>query len=167
MTTKRRPLDLRTVDEAIAELDRLNKDGCTSAGNWTLAQTCNHLSIFVRGSLEGFHSPRPPWYIRLLAPLIVWWMLKKRRMPEGVKIPDEIRPHDIKDQAAEVVQLQELLRRFQQHQGPLHPSPFAGNIRYDTWLNLHLIHCAHHLSFLHPKETQGIAEPGASAAAGV
>jgi hypothetical protein len=146
---KRRPLDLRTVDEAIAELDRLHRAGSTPAGNWSLAQTCNHLSNFVRGSLEGFSVPRAPWYMRMIAPLLVWWMLKKRRMPEGVNIPSQLRPHDDKDEAAEVAQLQNLLRRFREHRGPLHPSPFAGALSHDTWLNLHLIHCAHHLSFLH------------------
>jgi Protein of unknown function (DUF1569) len=150
MNPKRRPLDFRTIDEVIAELDRLHKDGCQSCGKWNLAHMCNHLSVGVRGSMEGFKSPRPSWFLRMLAPLIIWWMFKKRQMPEGVNAPAEFQPHDVKDEATEVEETKQLLRRFQEHKGPLHPSPFAGNLSYDRWLNLHLIHCAHHLSFLHP-----------------
>jgi hypothetical protein len=145
----RRPLDFHTIDEAIVDLDRLHHAGYDPSGNWGLAQICNHLAIFVRGSLEGFSAPRPPWYIRLLAPLFVRRMLKTRRMAEGLRIPQELQPPAGTDEAREVEELKALLHRFQEHKGPLHPSPFAGDLSYDTWRELHLIHCAHHLSFLH------------------
>jgi uncharacterized protein DUF1569 len=150
---KRRPLDFQTFDEAIADVDRLHKGGWTRGGNWSLAQVCSHLALFVRGSLEGFTGPRAPWHLRVLAPLIVWWMRKKRGMPEGVKIPESLLPTAQLNEESEVEELKKLLQRFQEHKGPLHPSPFAGNISYETWRDLHLIHCAHHLSFLHPAET--------------
>jgi len=154
---KWRPLDFRTVDEVIAELDRLQSAGCSPAGNWNLAQACNHLAIFVRGSLDGFTGSRPPWFARLLAPLFMRWMLKNRRMPEGVRIADELRPSDGLDEAHEVVELKQLLRRFETNKGPLHQSPFAGDISAETWREMHLIPCAHHLSFLHPAMPEGAA----------
>jgi hypothetical protein len=148
---KRRPLDFQSIDEVVAELGRLRQGGYQKGGNWSLGQICQHLGIFVRGSMDGFSGPRPPWYVRLFAPLFVRWMLKKRRMPEGVKIPAHLQPEPDADDAQEVQELKDLLQRFEKHPGPLWPSPFAGDFSRETWLQMHLIHCAHHLSFLHPK----------------
>jgi len=146
----RRALDFRTIEEVVAELDRLQAGSYQKGGNWDLAQVCNHLAIFVRGSLDGFTTPKPPWYVRLIAPLFVRWMLWKRWMPERVKIPPALQPQPNADETKEVQGLMQLLLRFKEHRGPLYPSPFAGDFRYDTWREIHLIHCAHHLSFLHP-----------------
>jgi hypothetical protein len=149
---KRRPLDFRSEDEVIAELERLERGGYVRAGNWGLGEICQHLCIFIRGSLDGFTGPHPPWYIRMLAPLFVRRMLKTRRMPEGVKIPAQFRPHPPCDDKAEVEELKQLLIRFRDHSGPLHPSPFGGDLGRDRCRQMHLIHCAHHLSFLHPAQ---------------
>ena len=46
----------------------------------------------------------------------------------------------------------ETIRRWQGHTGPLHPSPLFGGNNKDNWLKGHLIHCAHHLSFLIPRQ---------------
>jgi hypothetical protein len=148
---KRRPLDFRTFDEVIADLDRL-QGGYRKGGNWSLGQVCNHLGLFVRGSLDGFSGPKPRWYIRLVAPAITRWMIKKRRMPEGVKIPRHLQPAEGLDDAREVQELKDLLQRFEKHHGPLHQSPFAGDASRETWREIHLIHCAHHLSFLYPAD---------------
>ena len=145
-----RVLDLRSIDEVIAELDRLQASGYQREGNWSLGQICRHLSIFVQGSMDGFNGPRLPWYVRVMAPLFVWWMRKKRRMPTGVRVPAAYAPGDHADDAGEVALLKGLLRRFELHQGPLHPSPFGGGIEPDECLDIHLIHCSHHLSFLQP-----------------
>lgn len=146
----RRSLDFHSFDKVIADLDRL-QTGYEKGGNWSLGQVCNHLGIFVRGSLDGFTTPRPPWLLRLIGPLLVRRMLKKRAMPVGIKVPAHFQPKDGTEDAREVQDLKDLLQRFDQHRGPVHPSPLA-KMSYDTWRDLHLIHCAHHLSFLHPTE---------------
>jgi hypothetical protein len=150
MNMNRRPLDFRTFDEVRADLDRL-RAGYQKGGNWSLGQVCNHLAIFVRGSLDGFTGPRPPWFLRMIGPFLLRRMIKNRRMPEGVKVPAHFQPQASAEDSREVQELQDLLRRFEKHQGPLHPSPLGGELSYDTWRELHLIHCAHHLSFLQPK----------------
>src|SRR5205823_8984937 len=68
---KRRALDFRTIDEAVAEIDRLQKGGYEKGANWSLGQICNHAAIFVRGSIDGFTGPPPPWFIRIIAPFFV------------------------------------------------------------------------------------------------
>jgi hypothetical protein len=149
---KRRSLDFQTIDEVIADVDRLHRKGYRQGGNWNLAQACDHLAIFVRCSMDGFTGPPAPWYVRLAAPLITRWMLKKRRMPEGYQAPAELMPRTEADETREVEELKQQLRRFSTYQGPLHRSPFGGDFSREIWHEMHLIHCAHHLSFLHPAE---------------
>jgi hypothetical protein len=146
----RRPLDFQSIEEVIAELDRLQAGGYQKGGNWRLAEACNHLGTFVRGSLEGFRGARPHLLLRWIGPFVLRRILKKRRMPEGIRTPAQFEPRSVTDDGREVESLKELLRRFATHRGPLHPSPLAGELSYDTWRDLHLVHCAHHLSFLHP-----------------
>jgi hypothetical protein len=146
---KRRPLRFQTFDEVIADLDRLRSVGYRKAGNWSLGQICNHLAIVFRGSLDGFPGAKAPWYLRLVAPVATWWTLTFKSMPTGVRIPRELEPQ-AGDEASEVEEFKRVLRRFEGHKGPLHPSPFGGACDYETWRKIHLIHCAHHLSFLHP-----------------
>ena len=52
---------------------------------------------------------------------------------------------------AEIEGFKAALLRFRDHQGPLHPSPFAGPLTKEKWTALTLVHAAHHLSFLEPK----------------
>ncbi|MCI0459655.1 MAG: DUF1569 domain-containing protein [Gemmataceae bacterium] len=150
---RRRALEFRSLDEVIVELERLHQEGYVKGGQWGLAEICNHLSVFVRGSMEGF-AARAPWYQRLFAPLLLRWMLWARRMPEGVRIPAALQPAAVADEGEEVRTLRELLLRFQRHRGPVCSSPWGDRPTYRQWHDLHLLHCAHHLSFLHPAVSQ-------------
>lgn len=146
----RRQLDFANLDQLTAELARLRDTGYTPGGNWTLGQTCDHLAIFFRGSLEGF-SQRVPWPIRVtVGKLILRSIFKNRGMREGVKVPESLLPGDPGDDAESVETLLRLIDRFRTHPGDYHPSPLFGKLTREQWTDLHLIHAAHHLSFLTP-----------------
>lgn len=147
----RRALDFRSFDEVLVDLDKLRR-GYTSSGTWNLSQTCWHLSAFFRGSLEGFNGKRAPWILRQIAPMLMRRWIKKRRFPAGFKTPSQFQPPATANEAAEIQQLRDLIARFQKHSGPLHPSLIAGDMSYEDWREMHLIHCSLHLSFLHPTE---------------
>jgi hypothetical protein len=68
----------------------------------------------------------------------------KPTMPQTVSPPGG-------DAAAAVAQLREAAARFKAHAGTIHPSPLFGAMNKDEALQLQLVHCAHHLSFLVPK----------------
>jgi hypothetical protein len=147
----RRPLDFQSLDQLTAELVRLRDSGYTQAGNWTLGQISDHLAIFFRGSLDGF-SQRVPWLIRItVGKLILRSIFKNRGMREGVKVPQSFLPGDPRDDARSVDELLALIDRFRDHPGDYHPSPLFGHLTRQQWTELHLIHAAHHLSFLTPE----------------
>jgi hypothetical protein len=147
---ERRQLDFRDFDSVAADIDRLHKNGYDKVGQWELCQTCDHLSTVMRMSMEGFPF-KAAWYIRLLGPLVKGRFFKTRRMSEGFQAPAVLIPLAAGDEKAAVGSCKELLRRVQTHSEEFHPNPFFGRLTPDEWRQLHLIHAAHHLSFLIPK----------------
>jgi len=148
----RRPLDFQDLGQVIGDVQDLRRRGYTRAGNWTLAQVADHLAIFFRGSLEGF-SRRMPWIVRaLVGKPILGLILRKRRMRAGVQVPQVFLPGDPRDDEVAVEQLVGLIERFRNHTGPLQPSPLFCHLTRQQWTDLHLIHAAHHLSFLLPAD---------------
>jgi hypothetical protein len=149
---RRRPLEFHDMHEVVADVQRLQDEGYDRAGNWTLSQVCDHLAIFFRGSLDGF-SQKVPWLIRVLLGRMIFRWIMRRGMGEGVKVPKGFLPGDPRSDSAAAEDLIQLVERFRNQVGEYQPSPLFGRLSRDEWTRLHLIHCAHHLSFLVPHDT--------------
>lgn len=148
-----RELTFDNYNEAIAEIERLHRGGYQAGGSWTLGQTCEHLSFYLRGSLDGFDFMLP-WIVRkLLGRPLLRRLLRQKRIKPGMRTAPASVPADDVDENAAVATAIELLKRLGAHAGELHPSPLFDKLSADEWRELHLAHCAHHLSFLTPKET--------------
>jgi hypothetical protein len=148
----RRKLDFTTFDALIADVETLHARGYTRAGNWSLEQAAEHLTLFMRCSLEGFPDKNDGLKFklaRLFGRMIYNRMVKTRSIPAGFKGPDEFMPGPKSDPAAVAV-LQDMCRRVRDHAGAFHPSPVFGKLTNPEWKQAHLIHAAHHLRFLTP-----------------
>jgi hypothetical protein len=146
-----RPLNFKQFDEAVAEVDRLHSGGYSRAGTWDLAQTLDHLTYFIAGSLDG-HPYRVPWLMRFLfGRYVLRRILKTRRMGAGNPTPQRPLPQLGGDEATAIARFKQVVERLRTHTGEMHASPFFGHLTPDQWRELHLIHCAHHLGFLTPK----------------
>jgi hypothetical protein len=149
----RRPLDFQDLNEVIADVQHLHNSEYDRVANWSLAQVCDHLAIFFRGSLDGF-SQKLPWLIRVLfGPLIFRSIIRRRRMGENIKVPRGFLPGDPREDAPAVEQFVGLVQRYQAHADEYQPSPLFGQLTRNEWTQLHLIHCSHHLSFLLPRKS--------------
>ncbi len=147
----RRQLELSTIDDAIAELDRLEKSGCEPQGNWDFAQVCNHLAFFTEGALDG-HKFKVPWVFKaLFGRMVLKRILSKRQMKAGVFTPQKQLPTPGGDAKAAAARLRRALIRTRDHPSEFVASPFFGYLTPDQWRELQTIHCAHHFSFLQPK----------------
>jgi hypothetical protein len=65
-------------------------------------------------------------------------------MPATIPAPDAL------DDATAVAMVKSTVERFQQHAGPLNPSPFYGEMTNDEGTQLQLRHFEHHFGFLTP-----------------
>ena len=133
---ERRELKLTSLDEIMAEVAQLQGGGYEKAGNWDLAQVCDHLAYFVR---------------MFVGKRLVKKLLRGKPIRAGYPIPDKLAPTAGGDEAEAVKQLQELLERLKT-QTKVYPSPFFGTLTKAQWLKLHTLHCNHHLSFLVPND---------------
>jgi hypothetical protein len=153
----RRELRFDTLDEVVRDAENLLAKGYDKTGNWDLAQVCGHLAEWVRYPLDGF--PKAP----LLARPVFWLvrhtvgkrmgraMLAGGKMKTGIPTAPQSVPAPGGDDAAGVGRLRESIARWKAHAGPLHASPLFGGLTREQWEKGHLIHCAHHLSFLVPR----------------
>ncbi len=150
----RRELDFHSFDEVVVEIEHLHAGGYRRVGNWDLAQVCRHLSVSLESALSGA-SFKWPWLVRkLIGPRALRRVLRTRKIPPGVKAPIALHPAPGGDVAEAVQRVTDLLRRVRTHTGEFHPHPFFGALSPEQTRDMHLIHCAHHLGFLIPGESE-------------
>src|SRR5881275_3138817 len=112
-----RDLEFRTGREVAAEVDRLLSGGYDKAGNWDLAQVCDHLAYFIEGSLDGA-TYRVPWLFKVLfGRMVLRRILTQRRMKPGVPTPQKPPPAPGGDEAAAVARLKQTVERLRAHRG--------------------------------------------------
>lgn len=156
--TRRRVLEFRDLEDAVRDAELLSELGYERVGHWDLPQVCGHLVEWLRYPLDGY--PKPYW---VLVPLL--WLVRHTigpgqlrnalasgTLPEGTPTLASTIPAPGGAADAALEEFRATVARFQQHSGPYLPSPMFGPLDRDTATRLQLLHCAHHLSFLIPKD---------------
>jgi hypothetical protein len=152
-TLQRRQLDFQNWPEVLSDIDHLRRAGYDRAGNWELSQIVEHVGEGLRTALRGIDH-RAPWIVRkLVGPLILKRILSQRRMKAGIKVPKWWLPGPTHDESAAVDQFRADLSAFQQMTTQPFPHPFFGPLTKQQWNDLVLIHAAHHLGFLVPRDS--------------
>lgn len=154
--TDRRKLRFNTIDEALADVDRIvaaDKAGtlrCT--GNWTAGQAMGHVAAWANYAYDGFPMGRPPWFIR-----VILGFLKKKYlrdgMPAGVKIPkveNGTFATEVLSTDEGAARLRKALARLKSSEPATFDSPAWGKMPPEERIALNLRHAELHLSFLHP-----------------
>lgn len=151
----RRPLQLASLAELRAEIVRLaaaeRAGRIRRSGNWTTGQVIGHLALWMNAIFDGMPGPKPPFFVRLLAPILVKPMLLKK-MPAGVRIPKAKEgtygTEDLPIDEAERRMLA-AIERLERGTTP-ERHPVFGRMSREQWITLHLRHAELHCSFLHP-----------------
>jgi hypothetical protein len=154
---KKRQLHFNDFDEMMVEVRSLNENGYVSHGNWTLAQACGHLTMWMGFPIEGF--PKQPLLMRMIFGVMKYTIapgMKRKILANGFKggmptAPETVpKPDAITDQQA-VEQLQQMVDRAKAHTGELFPSPLFGPQDMEMYTKVNLLHAEHHLGYLEPK----------------
>lgn len=154
-SAEHRTLKFRTLDEAVAEAERLaaaDRAGTLrTTGNWSLGQTLGHIAFWINTPFDGYPPClRPPWILRFI--------LRRRRnmflrgpMPRGVRIPKF--PEGTL--GTEPLSTDEGLARFRKAAArlkaapPANPNIILGPLTHDEWIAMNLNHAALHLGYMH------------------
>jgi Protein of unknown function (DUF1569) len=147
----RRPLRFHSYDDVWADAKALTTSGYERAGSWSLGQVCDHLARTMELSLDGFPSMFP-WPVRLAARwFVLGKVMKHRPYRRQFRAPSYLLPATDEDQAG-LEQLRKAIDRLKNHAGEMWPHPVFGQLTPNEWQELHLWHCEHHFSFLHPRD---------------
>ena len=156
-TTQRRKLRFETIDDALAEAERLvvtEREGqLLLAGNWPLGLTLGHLATWANFAFDGYPPEvRAPAPVRMILRLMRGRILSKGMMP-GVRIrgiPDGtlgLEPRAPEEGLAELRQAFERLRT----RAPRIDNPAFGRLTHEQWVQLNLRHAELHLGNLVPR----------------
>lgn len=150
----KRNLKFADFEQMFREIDSLNDKGYSSNGNWNLAQTCGHLTEWMRFPVDGF--PKQPFFMR-----VMFWLMKVTVGP-GMKrkilangfsggmptAPETVPAVDAKTDAEAIQIFRDTVKRVTAHKGELHPSPLFGPMDMETLKSVTLLHAEHHLGYL-------------------
>lgn len=144
----RRELRFKNIDDARAELSRLEKGPVETFGNWSYFQILNHLARATEGSMKGIRREMPWWKRHVYGPIGYWDTVLKGYIQAGIQGPKIERVEG--DEKAALTQLLKALDDFENHQGPFSDHPRLGTFDKKKWCLFHSFHMANHLGWVRP-----------------
>jgi len=150
-STNRRTVHYNSLDEFLADAERLASQPTQTVGNWSFAEILWHLTQTINYSFDGFPT-QAPWLVRkLVAPFLKNTFLNKK-MKSGFKLPKSagyLIPPSSTDVTQSLSDLKTALNRFDNDQ-PTAPHPLLGKLTPEEWRSLHCRHAELHMSFAIP-----------------
>lgn len=156
MPTFNHGLDFRNLEDAAVYARRCLDNGYERTGNWDLAQTCRHLTDWMKAPMDG--GPKIPVIMslvlavvsRTIAPGLLRKVLAERKMQSGMGTVTATEHPPEADAAAAVEEFISTAARLNAHPGPWQWSPLFRTPDRERSIDLHLVHCMHHLGRLEP-----------------
>lgn len=149
---ERGELSLGSLDEAVAEVEKLADGNVRTTGKQTFGQIIEHLARTHDVVTGKTVPPKMPFFMRMMIPLIKNSMFNKPASP-GFKLPAAAQgffwPTEDVDVQQALTHLKESVERFNTR-GPLEVHPIFGKIAPEQSIRMNCGHCAMHLSFVHP-----------------
>jgi len=149
---ERRVLSFSSLDEAVADAEKLATGDVRTTGKHSFAQILKHLAITHDMATGKTKAPRPPFLMRLMMPFLKGMILNGPVKP-GFKLSAAAEEFFWPSQEVDV---QEAMAHFKQSvenykkNGPLEVHPIFGKATREQLDRLICGHCAMHLSFVHP-----------------
>jgi hypothetical protein len=147
----RRQVAYNSLEEVVADAERLSSGPVKTLGNWSAGQIFKHLAFAFSGSIDGL-ALTFPWYLRTVARLFKGKLLAGA-MPAGYKLSPqnasvaEPAPTSTEQGLAELRTAVSRLAR--EPQRAVHP--LFGALTNEEWNRVHLMHANLHMSFLVPQ----------------
>lgn len=151
-TPERRELSFSSLDEVVADAERLSQGDVRTTGNHSFGQILKHLALTHDMATGKIKTPRPPLHMRLLMPFLKGMILNGPVKP-GFKLPKASEeffwPDGEIDIQEALTHLRESVENYKAN-GPLAVHPVFGKVSREQNDRLNCGHCAMHLSFVHP-----------------
>jgi hypothetical protein len=151
-TPYRADLRFDSYDQLLADVQSLHATGWEKAGQWSLAMICDHLTRWTNGML-GEGLPHIPGPFQWIARSVIGRMVRKQKYPSlPFHAPKNLKPAADSSEPTSIAELTAAIARLQQLTGPnVETHPF-GPIPANDVRGMTLLHAAHHLAFLRPRD---------------
>src|SRR5688500_11741917 len=83
----RRKLSFGSLEEILADAERVAAGPHRTLGNWTAGQVFRHLATVMNGAIDGVPT-RPPWYTRTM-PRLRKKCILSHPLRAGIKLPPD------------------------------------------------------------------------------
>jgi hypothetical protein len=163
---ERRELTFHSLEDAVADAERLASGEVRTTGKHIFAQILKHLALIHDMATGKIVGPRPPFFMRLMMPLMKGMILKgmilKGMILKGMILKGPVKPGFKLPTAAEsffwpggntdvneaLTHLKESVKNYNTN-GPLPAHPVFGKVPHEQNDRLNISHCAMHLSFVY------------------
>jgi hypothetical protein len=150
MSTTKRSLRFESVDELLAEVERLRQAGYTKLGEWELPQMMDHIARQMTLLLEP-GGPRVPWALQWIARRVIHRMaVRKKYLPFKARAAEQLKPSPDATDASAYASLVAAVDRLRSLKGDLIDTHTFGTMSRHDYIQMQLVHAAHHLGFLIP-----------------
>lgn len=149
--TDRRRLSFSSMDDILADAEKLDGRPVRVTGNWSAGQIVEHVTFPITFSLDGIDL-RAPWPIRVFGRVFKRRFLTKGLSP-GIQNTGEFRkllPDPGVTWDAALAELRREIGRIRAGARMTHPSPVMGPMTHDEWVQFHCRHAELHFSFMMP-----------------
>jgi hypothetical protein len=149
MANRARPdLKYNSLDEMLADVDRLRGGPVEQAGQWNLAMTLDHMAKAMAAHDNPAVKPmRRP--LRWIVRAAVYRMVRRGRYPSmRFPAPKRMRPDPNVSLESTYAEFRASVESLQTMQSPIVTDTPFGDLSRDEFIKLQLLHGAHHLGFL-------------------
>ena len=150
---KRRNIRFHSIEEAVADAERLAAGAVETTGHYSFGQILDHLARAMDTITGELVPPQVPLPLRLAASLIRRPLIATSLRP-GFKLPPKAQSmlwsSEPVDVATGLRNWKASIERYQRTE-PLLPHPVFGKMSREMHNQVQCRHCELHLSFVHPK----------------
>ncbi len=142
---RRAGVHYESLDQMLADAERLFANHASTLGNWSAGQIFSHLAGTMNSSIDGFKfSMGAP--LRLILNLFMKRKFLTKGLPAGFKGNQSSLPAEIPDEEG-LNRLRTAVKR-QKDESNRAPHPGFGKLTREEWEAFHLRHAELHMSFL-------------------
>ena len=149
----RRELVFDTLDEVLIDAEQLAAGEVRTTGNHSFGQILNHLTLSQDVSTGRAVAPPPPFFMRVMMPLMRKMVINDKPLKPGIKLPTNgelfFWPDKEFDVPTAIQAFRESVGNYKEN-GPLEVHPFFGKLSRKEVDQLNCRHAALHLSFVQP-----------------
>lgn len=149
---EQRELTLNSLNDVIAEAERLAAIDVVTTGKHDFAHILEHLALAFKMSAGKIQGPRPPFVMRLMMPIIRMMIFAGKPLKPGIKLPPDAEGFFWPEREIEVEEalahLKDAVAEYQATD-PLPAHPVFGKSTREQNESLNIRHAALHLSFVH------------------